>query len=308
LNIEILTPYPEPEMVPIWAKSEDDVDFRNDLEAATRCTVCFAATELDHYLRQTVPTATLEYAAEPGPGSYRVFLSFAEPGNGQAFSIEPVRSENGEITGVAIHGEGRTGVLYGAYEFLRMQGWRWYEPGIEGEVIPEPTDSLHTPDQRLEFAPDYSGGRGFDLQARSMESTKLLFWMARNRMDTASYRALTGQLARKLGFQFKNGGHIFEPMLDPDRRMPSGKILWDEHREWYGKPEDGEPVKELALKRQFCVSQPDLIDFLASEIADNLRTIWKEVDILAVWGLDTCGEVCMYDSCKEKANASDRTV
>jgi len=141
-----------------------------------------------------------------------------------------------------------------------------------------------------------------------MDSVKLLYWMARNRMDTASYRPQTAALARKLGFQFKNGGHIFEAMMDPDRRMPSGKTLWEEHPEWYGLPENGRRHKQTALKIQFCVSQPELLDFLAKEMAEGLRHQWKEVDILAVWGFDTWGEVCHCPGCNEKGNDSDRML
>ncbi|MFD2117154.1 hypothetical protein ACFSTH_14115 [Paenibacillus yanchengensis] len=39
---------------------------------------------------------------------------------------------------VTITGEEQTGTLYGAYELLRMQGWRWFTPGVAGEIIPQP--------------------------------------------------------------------------------------------------------------------------------------------------------------------------
>lgn len=304
----IKTPYSQPEWIPIWAREEAEIDFANDPEAATRCTLCFAATELEAYLLRTIPDLTIRFSKEPEPGEFSICLSVDQPGEGQAYTLHPTHPGNDEAGGISIVGSGRTGLLYGAYAFLHLQGWRWFEPGIEGEVEPAPTDSLILPDAPIEESPDYTGGRGFDIQALSMDSANLLLWMARNRMDTAAYRPLTAPLARKLGIQFKNGGHIFEPMMDPDRRMPSGKTLWEEHPEWYGRPPEGSPAKEWALKRQFCVSQTDLIDFLAREIAQKLRGEWKEVDILAVWGFDTWGEVCQCPACEEKGNASDRMV
>ena len=38
--------------------------------------------------------------------------------------------------GLQIKGGGRAGVLYGVYELLKMQGWRWIEPMDVGEVEP----------------------------------------------------------------------------------------------------------------------------------------------------------------------------
>lgn len=307
--IQIVTPYPEVEWIPIWAVSENQVDFDRDPEAACRTTLCFAATELQSFLQRSFPETPIEFAAQPSAQAFTIELSLEGSGDAQEFSLIPhIPKDDSEGAGLTIRGKGRTGVLYGAYEFLRLQGWRWFEPGIEGEEVPVSADSLIIPEDSEHYKPDYHGGRGFDLQALAMDSVKLLYWMARNRMDTASYRPQTAALARKLGFQFKNGGHIFEAMMDPDRRMPSGKTLWEEHPEWYGLPENGQRTKENALKIQFCVSQPDLLDLLAEEMAEGLRFQWKEVDILAVWGFDTWGEVCHCPSCQEKGNDSDRML
>ncbi len=49
--------------------------------------------------------------------------------------------------------------------------------------------------------------------------------MAKNRLNLAGYRSLTGALGRKLGILYKNGGHIFESILDPERTTESGETF-----------------------------------------------------------------------------------
>ena len=39
---------------------------------------------------------------------------------------------------------------------------------------------------------------------------------------------------QKLGMTFKMGGHIFERILNPDRKTENGNSFWDEHNDWYG--------------------------------------------------------------------------
>jgi len=42
-----------------------------------------------------------------------------------------------------------------------------------------------------------------------------------------------------LDMTFNVGGHIFETIVAPDRVMPPGKTLWEEHPQWYGLPASG---------------------------------------------------------------------
>lgn len=132
--------------------------------------------------------------------------------------------------------------------------------------------------------------------------------MARNQQNLAGYRPTTGNLGRKLGMVYKNGGHIFEPILDPDRVLEDGRTVWETHRAWYGTPAEEELTKANALRTQFCVSQPDLLDFLAEELVHKVETEWREADLVSVWGFDTWGSCCTCESCRALGNDSDQYV
>lgn len=66
--------------------------------------------------------------------------------------------------------------------------------------------------------------------------------MARNRLNFGVYSYKHNALQKKLCIKFKTGGHIFEKLLAPDRVTNSGKTIWKEHRDWYGKRRDGKEI------------------------------------------------------------------
>ena len=76
----------------------------------------------------------------------------------------------------------------------------------------------------------------------------------------------------------RDGGHIFEAILAPDRPPPSGRTLWDAHPEWYGTPAHGPKSRQTALQTQFCVSQPELIPYLCEELLRHIMGPWHEAD------------------------------
>lgn len=136
-------------------------------------------------------------------------------------------------------------------------------------------------------------GRGFSIEGALKESADLLIWMARNRMNAYGDWPNTRALMRKLGIVMRDGGHIFEAILAPDRPTPSGRTLWDAHPEWYGTPAHGPKSRQTALQTQFCVSQPELIPYLCEELLRHIMGPWHEADEIDVWGLDTWGE-CLH--------------
>ena len=304
-RIVILSPFAGAERsTDVWADDEARIDFRRDAEQAARCTVSFAAVELKTHLAKIVD-AEISFAAA---AAYRgtdviISLSVTEPsGKDESFTLEPVEN------GVLIRGAGRTGVLYGVYEFLRMQGWRWLAPGSEGEIAPPRVERLQFPSRRLAFRPSFSLGRGFVFECASLDSVALFLWMARNRMNVSGHRPLTGAFCAKLGMSPAIGGHIFEPILNPDRVLLSGKTIWDEHPEWYGLPADGKRRKETAQRTQFCVSQAGLMDFLGGELLGYLNGKWKDAERIDVWGFDTWGAACTCDCCRRLGNNSDQAL
>ena len=302
MNIQIILPFANCEKeAAVWADEERFIDFRNEPERAARCTMSFAATELKHYLAQTIQPCEIAIVHERGQADFTIVLQ-AESlvTDGQEFDMT---LENDTLF---IHGQGRVGVLYGAYEFLKLQGWRWYEPGMMGECAPEMTDSLVLPCQPIGFHPKTTLGRGFVFEDMSKESEDVSHWMARNKMNLGGYRPMSGATMRKLGIQGDRGGHIFEAILNPDREMPSGKALWQEHPEWYGTPENGEKTKARVFKTQFCVSQPDLCDFLAEEVLTYATGEWNQADFLVLDIFDTWGSSCNCEACRKLGNGTDK--
>ncbi len=304
--VTIVLPYKDAtaSQVVFWANEEKDIDFRKDPVLAGRCTASFTATELAYFLEHTLSQMVVAYAESEPEHGFFIKLAIKDPASREcSFSIEPVAN------GIVITGDGRTGLLYGGYEFLRMQGWRWFAPGDEGQIAPTKKKQLFLPEKKSLFKPTFDLGRGFHFADRpDQESTDFWIWMARNRMNLVGYRQATGDLQKKLGMIFIDGGHIFEKVLDPDRIMPSGKILWDEHRDWYGLPKNGKKIKSHALSTQFCVSQPDLMEFLGEELLGMLMKDWNEADLVNVWGFDVFGSTCSCEECKQLGNGTDQAL
>jgi len=304
MKIIIINPFEGAQkLTRVWAYEEEKINFRAEPFKAARCTLSFAATELQQYLARTFLNAEISFAETYHGSDFAIHLHVAQmDSKADSFTLEPVSQ------GVRLCGEGRTGTLYGAYEFLRLQGWRWFAPGMEGEIVPNQAQNLILPETKKSFSPSFSLGRGFIFEGISKESAGLCLWMARNRMNVSGYRPSSGALCEKLGMSPAIGGHIFEPILQPDRMLPSGKTIWEEHPDWYGLPANGDKNKEAAQRTQFCASRNDLMDFLGTELLEYLNGPWKHTDRVDVWGFDTWGATCHCPDCLKLGNSSDQTL
>jgi hypothetical protein len=300
--LTIVLPYRDAEqLTPVWAEAENDIDLRRQARLAGRCAMAFAAMELRRYLARTVPGLEVRFASRPPRDGYALILDTVDPDSrADAFSLIP---EGGQR--LRIIGKGRAGTLFGVYRFLGMQGWRWLAPGDAGEVAPEPGDRLSVPSARIDECPGLDAGRGFDMEYASMESAALLLWAARNGLNVWAGREATLPLAHKLGMTIKRGGHIFEKLLHPDVLLPDGRTLWDAHPDWFGLPADGARRREAAQRTQFCVSQPDLFEYLGTALVRRLRGEWADADRVDVWGFDTWGQICQCPECRAIGNAGD---
>jgi hypothetical protein len=304
MKITLVLPYTDAEFAtPVWAREEKEIDFRKDALRADRCTCAFAATELRDFLQRTIPDAEIAFAAQTPAEGMIIELSIkAVADTAGTFVLKPRQN------GVQIIGQGRVGLLYGAYELLRLQGWRWYAPGKDGEVTPAPAEELILPQTTMTCAPAMSAGRGFYFEYLSMDSAELLLWMARNRLNISGQRAATQALGAKLGMSPAIGGHIFEAILDPDRPRPFGKTLWEEHEDWYGLPKAQPRNKETAQTTQFCVSQPGLRQFLDEELLRQVMGEWYDADRIGIWGFDTWGNTCNCECCQALGHSTDQML
>ena len=304
MNVNIVLGFKEAvKSLRLYAYGEDEIDFFSSPKEGTRCTVSFAAAELEKYLGKLLEDAKIKISEEIDADAINIVLHPKSlEVKGENYSLSPFEN------GVIIEGEGRVGVLYGVYEFLKMQGFFWIEPGEVGEYCPKKTDALIIPEKKKTYKTTSPVGRGFSIDGRLNENEELFLWMARNRLNVYFNFPNTCRLGKKLGFILRDGGHIFENIMDPDRVTESGKTLFEEHEDWYGLPESGERKKETALKTQFCVSRPELLDYLSEELLRNIEGRWREAEEINVWGFDTWGGICTCRDCKALGNATDQNL
>lgn len=296
--IGIVLPYGDaPRLYQVWAHEENSINFRKEPERAARCTISFAAEELCQYLNR-IGLAARVTEEETEAKSESCISLFGKPGDGQAFTIS---SEGSNVT---IAGEGRNGVLYGVYEFLEAQGIRWYSPWEE--YVPEHVSEMKVPECRR-YMPSMPLGRGFDFEGPLKESELLYLWMARNKLNVSTCRSNTAHFQKKLGMNFKIGGHIFEKMLDPNQSLPTGRTMLEEHPEWYGTAEEPLTAKN-ALMTQFCVSNPELREYLWAKLLRLLKEDWYDADRVDIWGFDTWGNICKCEKCTALGNGADQML
>lgn len=286
----------------VYARSENEIDFFTSPIEAARCTMSFAAVELKEKLSSILIDAQIKITNKKEIGATNIELRAKSfEGRGECYTLLPTED------GALILGDGRVGVLYGVYEFLKMQGYFWFEPGKAGEYCPPKTNTLIFPQKKKRYTTTSPIGRGFSIDGRLNENEELFLWMARNRLNVYFNFPNTSRLAKKLGFILRDGGHIFENILNPEKITSSGKALYEEHEEWYGLPKTGKRIREKALRTQFCVSKPDLLLYLAEELLRNINGRWREAEEINVWGFDTWGGICTCPDCQKIGNATDQT-
>lgn len=281
----------------LWAHEENGIDFRKEKDRATRCTVSFAAEELESYLKKLGFEVEI---SDKKSRNFSIILTTTQNEEGEEFTYS-MDDENG----FTIDGNGRVGVLYGVYEFLEKQGVYWLNPWEE--IIPENVSELTIPELR-HYRASFYGNRGFNFDGTLKESEKLWLWMARYKLNTVPFRPHTVKLQRKLGFVFSYGGHVLSKILGPDYVLPDGRTQWEAHPEWFGMPEDGIQKKETAVSRNFCVSQDSALEYISQWVIDKLKREWYEADFLEVWSFDCWGGICHCEACKRLGNGTDHTL
>ena len=284
----------------IYAEKECSVDFLHDKRDAELCTASFCASELKAYLKRTSPGLECVLSDKPSGKNPCILLEClsGQPSDGSFSFVVPKKKQ------LIIRAADRNGMVNGIYEFLRMQGWEWLEPGPNGEYAPEPHDIIF-PERDKVFKPSFRY-RAFYFEYPSQASIEFLMWMARNRMNVYGSFPELKPLAQKLGMYILSGGHVITNFMKPDLLLETGRTLLESHPEWYGTREDGQPVTaENALRAQFCCSNKELMDYLADRLILKLNHEWLGTDILEVSGFDTWGKTCQCPKCR-KLTDSDK--
>jgi hypothetical protein len=202
----------------------------------TVCTECFAATELQHYLRsmsgRARDFAIVGDAAVPagdvllvgGPASnaatrqlatrLRINAKELELPGPEAYRIVSTTLDGRRITVVA--GGGRVGTLYGSYDLLYRLGCRWFAPGSLHEEIPH-QDQI--PNLDVTERPAFIM-RGF-LAWEDRGNRDFFLWMARNRLNEWCVEQSDHPLLHKLGIRMVGGLHdALERFLNPALPYP----------------------------------------------------------------------------------------
>ncbi len=229
-------PHESPESA---AASESQVDW---LDADTRddivCTECFAAVELQQYLRQMtgreedfrivaddelpdgdlilVGGLTSNAAARTLAGQFGVEEANKQTTElgGESYRLKTVTFDGRRVTLAA--GRGRVGTLYAVYDMLFRMGCRWFAPGAMNEEVPQ-----------VEWKPDFDvieqpafGNRGF-FAWEDRGNAEFLLWMARNRLNYWCVEQSDHPLMRKLGIRMAWGEHQPQAMfINPAAEYP----------------------------------------------------------------------------------------
>jgi len=245
-------PHPSAEAA---AASEAQVDWLDaDTADDTIATECFAAVQLQHYLRKMTGRAEdypiAEDAAVPdgdlilvgGPASNAATRQLGSrlgvdekqlAGLGrEGYRIKTVALDGRRVTLVA--GAVRVGTLYAAYDLLYRHGCRWFAPGELHEEVPR-VDEIAELD--VTERPDFVT-RGF-LAWEDRGDEDFLLWMARNRLNEWCIEQSNHPLVRKLGIRMVAGLHDAEErFLNPPAAYPYNHARFQGDED---KPEDPYP-------------------------------------------------------------------
>lgn len=229
------------------ATDEGSVNWRDaDLTDDVICTECFAATELQHYLRQMtgrdedfaivdddVAQRSGDLLIVGGPQSnaladqlgarFGVAQDDLEGLGPEGYVVKSGVGDGRRVTLLA--GGGRVGTLYGVYDLLHRLGVRWYAPGEINEEVPA-RKLRRLPGFDVREQPGFFT-RGFHAW-EDRGDTEFLLWMARNRLNYWCVQQTGKPLLHKLGIMLAGGGHVLtDYYLGPRRQYPYDHPLFD---------------------------------------------------------------------------------
>ena len=317
----------------------------NDADASddAACTIAFAATELQTYLRGMSGRGSdwrIVSSVPETPGNVVTIHRIAETRAAKPLGPEGYRlrtSRHGDSWQADIIAEGRVGVLYACYDLLHRLGVRWLSPGADGEIVPE---------RELRTVPimDVSERPAFHLRGfhawENRGTDDFLLWMARNRLNYWCVQQENKPLLHKLGVHLIGGGHRLTvwylppngeyPYRHPDAKpgearpgdpyAPSledkgdvdgnGTITYFEaHPEWYAL-RGGKRSSRIHgdAGDNFCTSNRDaMTEWVKNAVEDLISGRNAEATLINAWMLDA-GKWCECQHCKDQGTPTDRNL
>ncbi|MHC4181039.1 MAG: DUF4838 domain-containing protein [Planctomycetota bacterium] len=338
-------PYPSAEVA---GSSEAKVNWSDaDTADDTVCTECFAAGELQRYLRKMTRRredfAVVDDDLAPGgelilvggpasnAASRRLALALGVDPKGTAklgpegYRIKTATPNGRRVTLVA--GGGRVGTLYGTYDLLHRLGCRWFAPGAVHEEVPR-IDRLGKFDvtQRPAFL-----SRGF-LAWEDRAGPDFLLWMARNRLNEWCVQQRNHPLMRKLGIRMVAGMHDAQwqsydhPRFEADQQKPNdpypaggqyrgdangdGRLSYFEaHPEWYGLiGKRRVPDIRKGGGTNYCTSNPAATaEFMKNFVRAVIDGPYCDAEVIRFWTLDG-GQWCQCADCRALGIPTDRNL
>jgi hypothetical protein len=324
----------------------------DDLVDDNACTLSFAALEVQRYLRRMTGRpadfAVARSAARLPPGDVLVVGLAHDPHVRRVAQLFNARLEHMEfgpegywlksaiVEGrrvVLIAAQERRGALYGAYDLLYRWGCRWFDPGEQGEDVPD-LDAL--PDLDVTQRPSFTS-RGF-LAWENRGDSAFLLWMARNRLNYWTLEQEPHALMHKLGIRMICGRHDAEhEFIGPRKPYPydhrrfagdeaqprdpyaeslefkgdldgDGQLSYFEaHPEWYALV-GGRRVPGIEVNRgtNYCTSNADATaEFVGNYVRALVEGRFREADIVRFWALDV-GKWCECENCRAQGSPTDR--
>jgi len=298
------------------ACSEKQVEWFSPDPDADAVTECYAAVELKAHLaslythaNNTPPAIDFASPAATRSAALRIILGTPKtnpliarlapkgiPSNGEGCLITAVRGATGKA--ILIAARTPKGVLNGVYRYLEELGMYWPSPDQPQAVWPKRVTPWR-PSLRLRESPRFEL-RGF-CGGGGKTPEKPLRWMARNRMNFSEIGTLRPAFAKKLGIRLVGGGHVFESIFDPDRKIKGGK-LYDVHPEWFAMRHG----KRVRSPGHACMSTPAAVEFLLDQAIDEIIRDSQKLDIYRFWPPDVWTSWCECPRCRRKGNDADR--
>ena len=227
----------------------------------TVCTECFAAMELQRYLRKmtgragdftivdddTTPTGELILVGPPASNAVsRRMASALGVDMEQLVQLGPegYRIKTASVGGrriTLIAGGGRVGTLYGVYDLLHRMGCRWFAPSEVHEEVPNVEKLV---EQLVEVdvteRPSFLGRGLYAWEDRG--TPEFLLWMARNRLNEWCVEQSNHPLLHKLGIRMTGAMHNAEPdFINPCSAYPYDHPRFDADNE---NPKDPYPPSD----------------------------------------------------------------
>lgn len=221
----------------VAGNAEREIDWADDRTGdATTCTECFAALELQKYLRQmTGRNGDFRIADAKGTPGGDLLLIGGPASNAVVRDVSPrlgvdekqlsaLGAEGYRIKTAAcdgrrvtlIAGGGRAGTLYGVYDLLYRMGCRWFGPNDFDEEVPH---AEWQPSFDVTERPSFAG-RGFWIYEKRGDP-KFWLWMARNRLNEWCILTDHQPLLRKLGIRLMCGAHDAQRLfINPNSPYP----------------------------------------------------------------------------------------